>query len=204
MRTGTLYIIAAPSGAGKTSLAQTLLSSTPNIRFSVSHTTRAPRKGEKDGVHYNFIERSTFETMIDNAAFLEYADVFGNFYGTSRYWVEQQLEEGIDVILDIDWQGAQQVRRQYPGCVSIFILPPSREILLDRLQKRGKDSQEVIDRRTQAAVEELRHYHEFDYLVINDEFEVALADLRAIVRAIRLRRPAQEIRHASLLSMMTT
>ncbi len=199
MTTGTLYIVAAPSGAGKTSLVKSLVETTPDVVASVSHTTRSPRPGEQDGVHYHFVPLAAFEAMIAAGAFLEHAQVFGNRYGTSRAAVLSQLEAGRDVILEIDWQGAQQVREQMPYCPSIFILPPSCDALRQRLAGRGQDSAEVIARRMAAALDELSHYAEFDYLVINDEFATALEALRAILIAQRQRRAAQLERHPELL-----
>ena len=202
MPVGTLYIIAAPSGAGKTSLVQQLVTTTPGIVASISHTTRPPRPGEQDGVHYHFIPLPSFETMIAQGAFLEHAQVFGNRYGTSRAAVLAKLQAGLDVILEIDWQGAQQVRKQLPDSPSIFILPPSRDALRQRLAGRGQDSAEVIERRMAAALDELSHYVEFDYLVINDQFETALTELSAIIIAQRQRRTAQLERHLELFHIL--
>lgn len=196
---GTLYVIAAPSGAGKTSLVQALVETTPDIDISVSHTTRSMRPGEQDGIHYHFIEQSTFEQMIEQGAFLEHARVFDNYYGTSMANIEQKLEAGRDVILEIDWQGAEQVRKQVPACVGIFILPPSREALEERLHARGQDAEEVIARRMHDAVNEMSHYAEFDYLIFNDDFDTALAALRAVVIARRQRFAAQARRQAETL-----
>lgn len=189
---GTLYTVSAPSGAGKTSLVNALVSDHPEIRISVSHTTRPIRKGEQSGVDYHFVERATFEKMIGEARFLEHAEVFGNFYGTSADWVQDTLATGTDVILEIDWQGAAQVRRLMPEAVGIFILPPSLEILATRLRGRGQDDDEVIRTRLAGAQEEMAHYAEFDYLVVNDDFEHALADLRAIIHSQRLRQGRQQ------------
>lgn len=197
--TGTLYIVSAPSGAGKTSLVKALLDSEPHIRVSVSHTTRAMRPGEQDGVNYHFVDRASFTAMIERGEFLEHAQVFDNFYGTSQVWVEQTLAEGFDLILEIDWQGAQQVRKLMPQAKSIFILPPTQEALLQRLTNRGQDSAEIIERRMRDAVGEMSHYVEYDYLVINDDFAHALADLRAVFRANQLLVNAQSQRHAGLL-----
>lgn len=198
--TGTLYVFSAPSGAGKTSLVKALLESTQDIRVSVSHTTRAPREGEIDGKDYNFVSQDTFHDLINRSAFLEHAQVFDNFYGTSQAWVEQELQEGRDVILEIDWQGANQIRKQIPETVSVFILPPSREELLSRLTGRGTDSQEIIDRRMQDAENEMSHYGEFDYLVINDDFDIALQELRSIVLARRQRTAIQSVVQQDLLA----
>jgi guanylate kinase len=197
--TGTLYVFSAPSGAGKTSLVRALLEKTEAIGVSVSHTTRAPREGESDGRDYNFVSQEDFKALIEQSAFLEHAQVFDNFYGTSQVWVEQQLSAGHDVILEIDWQGAQQIRQQMPDMVSIFILPPSRDELLKRLTGRGTDSQEIIDRRMQDAVGEMSHYGEFDYLIINDNFEYALQELRSVVIARRQRIEVQSQKQCNLL-----
>lgn len=190
-RTGTLYVFSAPSGAGKTSLVKALLEKTPNIGVSVSHTTRAPREGEVNGKDYNFVSHQVFQDLIGQAAFLEHAQVFDNFYGTSQIWVEQELQAGRDVILEIDWQGAEQIRKQMPEMISVFILPPSRDELLKRLTGRGTDSQEIIERRMEDAESEMSHYGEFNYLIINDDFETALQQLHAIVIARRQRTAAQ-------------
>ncbi len=197
--TGTLYVFSAPSGAGKTSLVKALLEQTQNIGVSVSHTTRAPRDGEIDGKDYNFVTQEAFKTLIEQNAFLEHAQVFDNFYGTSQVWVEQELLAGRDVILEIDWQGAQQIRQQMPDMVSVFILPPSREELLKRLTGRGTDSEEIIARRMQDAESEMSHFGEFDYLIINDDFVLALQELRAIVIARRQRTAAQSLIQQELL-----
>jgi len=202
MATGTLYIVAAPSGAGKTSLVKSLVETTSDVVVSISHTTRPPRPGEQDGVQYHFITLPSFETMIAQGAFLEHAQVFGNRYGTSRAAVLAKLQAGLDVILEIDWQGAQQVRKQLPDSPSIFILPPSRDALRQRLAGRGQDSPEVIERRMAAALDELSHYVEFDYLVINDQFETALTELSAIIIAQRQRRTAQLERHLELFHIL--
>ncbi len=199
---GTLYTISAPSGAGKTSLVAQLLKRTAQLSVSVSHTTRAMRPGEQDGVNYHFISHDVFQQMLGETAFLEHAQVFDNFYGTSQRWVESELARGEDVILEIDWQGAQQVRRLMPETIAIFILPPSREALNERLTGRGQDDDSVIQRRMDAAVAEMSHYVEGDYVVINDDFDTALADLEAIIRARRLQLDKQQDRHATLLSAL--
>ncbi|MFP4697042.1 guanylate kinase [Thiohalospira sp.] len=196
---GTLYVISAPSGAGKTSLVRALVEHTPDIAVSVSHTTRPPRAGETDGVDYHFVDVPTFEAMVAEGAFLEHAKVFDNYYGTSRNAALDGVDEGRDVILEIDWQGARQVRESIPQSVGIFILPPSRAVLAERLQGRGQDSAEVIQRRMEAAQAEMAHFDEFDYLVVNDDFDTALAELGSIVTARRLRGAAQRWRHAQLL-----
>ncbi len=185
MTQGTLYIISAPSGAGKTSLVKQLITDMDDVIVSVSHTTRPMRPGEKDGVDYHFVSVAEFEAMIEQKAFLEYARVFDNYYGTARQTVEANLAAGFDVILEIDWQGAQQIRELMP-CQSVFILPPSIEVLQQRLKNRGQDSDDVIARRMQDAVNEMRHYQEFDYLVVNDDFQQALVELKSIIVANRL------------------
>ena len=199
---GTLYVISAPSGAGKTSLVKALVESTPDIRVSVSNTTRAMRPGEQDGVDYHFIDAATFEAMVERGEFLEHAKVFDNYYGTATANIEQQLKAGQDVILEIDWQGAAQVRKLIPACVGIFILPPSREALQERLRGRGQDSEEIIERRMRDAVNEMSHYAEFDYLIINDNFDTALAELRAVVVARRQRELVQSRRYSDLLKSL--
>ncbi|WP_417516068.1 guanylate kinase [Marinobacter sp.] len=201
--TGTLFVISAPSGAGKTSLVAEMLHADQKLGVSVSHTTRPMREGEKDGVNYHFVGRDEFEAMIGRGDFLEHADVFGNYYGTSQVWVREMLAHGRDVILEIDWQGAGQVRRLVPECVSIFIVPPSSEVLRDRLVGRGTDAPEVVERRLFEAQEECRHAAEFDYLVVNDDFHDALGDLLAIVRSQRLKIVAQQERHRHLLSTLS-
>ncbi|MFE8071313.1 guanylate kinase [Marinobacteraceae bacterium S3BR75-40.1] len=197
--TGTLYVISAPSGAGKTSLVAAMLERDPLLGVSISHTTRNRRPGEKHGEDYYFIEKTEFETMIGEGRFLEHAQVFDNYYGTSQDWVNEQLAAGRDVILEIDWQGAQQVRRLRPDCVSIFIAPPSLAALRSRLEKRGQDSAEVVQRRLEEAADECSHFGEYDFLVINDDFKHALADLLAIVRAQRLRTEVQTQQHPEIL-----
>ena len=197
--TGTLYIVSAPSGAGKTSLVKALLDAQPQVRVSVSHTTRPMRPGEMDGVNYHFVSREEFLERHKHNEFLEHAEVFGNLYGTSQRWVEQTLNEGCDLILEIDWQGAQQVRRLMPQAKSIFILPPTQEALRQRLTNRGQDSDEIIEKRMREAVSEMTHYVEYDYLVINDDFAHALIDLQAIFRANQLLQAPQQQRFSSLL-----
>jgi guanylate kinase len=181
MKRGRLFVIAAPSGAGKTSLVKALLASTPSLRLSVSHTTRPRRPTEEEGREYHFVSVPEFERLCAAGEFLEHARVFDNFYGTSRAFVGQQLAAGHDVVLEIDWQGAQQVRRAMPQCVSVFILPPSRETLAERLARRATDTAQVIARRLADAAGDMSHYREFDYVVVNDDFERAVEDLRRIV-----------------------
>ena len=197
---GRLYIISAPSGAGKTSLVAALLKADSTIEVSVSHTTRKSRPGEQDGINYHFVDVQSFEKLISEDAFLEHAKVFDNYYGTSRAWIESRLAAGQDVILEIDWQGAQQVRKIMPDAMSIFILPPSKDALRSRLMGRGQDSEEIIERRMSEAESESSHYGEYDYLVINDDFDVALADLVSIFRAQRLLTGQQRIRNGKILT----
>ena len=202
MPQGTLFIVSAPSGAGKTSLVRELIESLDGIRVSVSHTTRAQRRGEVDGVNYHFVNIAEFEAMISQGEFFEYAQVFDNFYGTSRSAVEALLKAGQDVILEIDWQGAQQVREQVPDSVSIFILPPSCDELERRLANRGTDAHATIARRMRDAVSEMSHYDEYDYLVINDDFTTALRELQALVIAQRLSLARQQDSHGPLLTAL--
>lgn len=196
---GTLYVVSAPSGAGKTSLVKALIESTEGVKVSVSHTTRDMRPGEENGVNYHFATAEQFKEMLGRADFLEHAEVFGNYYGTSKPWVMEQLAAGEDVILEIDWQGAAQVRQQMEGTVGIFILPPSREALKERLTGRGQDSEDVINKRMAQAKEEMSHHVEYDYLVINDDFNVALDELKAILSTHRLKISPQLERQAGLL-----
>ncbi|KAF0810987.1 guanylate kinase [Alcanivorax sp. S71-1-4] len=189
---GSLFIVSAPSGAGKTSLVAALVAQMPNVCISVSHTTRAMRPGEEEGVNYHFTDRESFLRLVADGRFLEHAEVFGNLYGTSADWVEQKLAEGLDVILEIDWQGAVQVRHLVPEATSIFILPPSLPELEKRLRGRGQDDDAVIAHRLSGAQEEMAHYAEFDYLVVNDTFDHALGDLKAILHASRLSQARQQ------------
>ena len=202
MSTGNLYVVAAPSGGGKTSLVKALLEREPAIRLSVSYTTRAPRPGEVDGVHYHFVDETTFLARQEAGEFLEHAFVHGNWYATSGSWLAGEVAAGRDVLLEIDWQGARQVHRLLPAAVLIFILPPSLDVLRQRLENRGQDSAEVIARRLAAAQEEMRHVSEFDYVIINDELQQALSDLLSVVRASRLRLEAQRDRHAALFNSL--
>lgn len=189
---GTLFIVSAPSGAGKTSLLKALLENAEGIGLSISHTTRDKRPGEQDGVHYHYVEEAAFTKMVANDEFLEHAKVFDNYYGTSKSAVLAQLASGQDVILEIDWQGAQQVRKYFPQAVGVFILPPSKSTLRERLTDRGQDDTSIIDRRMRDAEAEMSHYHEFDFVVVNDDFEVALGDLRAVITSQRLTIDRQE------------
>lgn len=201
MQQGNLYIISAPSGAGKSSLIKALLQGATNMKVSVSHTTRPPRPGEQEGVHYYFVQPQAFEQLIEQGLFLEYAKVFGgHYYGTSLPMIEQSLKQGIDVFLDIDWQGAQQIRAKLPTVKSIFILPPSLAELEQRLIGRGQDKPEVIASRMAKAQDEICHYEEYDYVVINDDFEQALTDIRHILAAERLKTALQQQSHQGLIA----
>ena len=199
---GNLYVVAAPSGAGKTTLVRLLLEQEAAVQLSISYTTRAPRAGEVDGREYHFVEATEFQAMIAREEFLEWAEVHGNFYGTSKKWIADQLAADRDVLLEIDWQGAQQVRKLFPQAIGVFILPPSMDELTRRLTGRGTDSADVISRRLAAAQAEMRHVGEFDYVIINDQLARALDDLRAVVRASRLSFGAQRARHAALFQRM--
>ena len=198
MSRGNLFVVVAPSGAGKTSLVNALLKLDSNIRLSISYTTRAPRQGEQNGREYHFVDKPAFEAMIAAGDFLEHANVYGNYYGTSKRWIEEQISGDHDVLLEIDWQGAAQVRKLFPAVVGIFILPPSLHELRRRLQARGKDSPEAIERRMASAREEISHVLEFEYIIVNERFESALDDLIAIVRAARLARVQQSHRLSKL------
>ena len=204
MSLGNLYILSAPSGAGKSSLINALLADLPRneVRLSISHTTRNPRPAEEDGVHYYFTTHAEFEALIEKDHFLEWAEVFGNYYGTSLPMIEKSLEQGVDVFLDIDWQGARQIRQKVPNVKTIFILPPSREELKNRLVGRGQDSEEIIAKRMAEAESEMSHYNEFDYVIVNDDFQQALAELKAILTAERLKLSSQEIRHKALIEQL--
>lgn len=198
-----LFIVSAPSGAGKTSLVRRVIAELDSIGVSVSHTTRSMRPGEVDGEDYLFTDRDGFEQMVEADQFLEYAEVFGNYYGTSLGAVQQKLNEGSDVILEIDWQGAAQVRQKLDDVVSIFILPPSRATLFERLKGRGQDSDEVIERRTSEAVAEMQQYHKADYLIINDDFDQALLELKGVILSYRVSKSRQALRHAGLITSLT-
>lgn len=200
MSKGTLFVVSAPSGAGKTSLVKALRESLPGLAVSVSHTTRAQRPGEAHGRDYFFVDRAEFARMIEAGEFLEHAQVFDNSYGTARRTVEAALAAGQDALLEIDWQGARQVRTWLPECVSVFVLPPSRRTLEERLQGRGQDDSATIARRMRDAQSEMSHYGEYDYLVVNDDFAAALAELRCIVLAQRLRMARQAGTHADLIA----
>lgn len=203
MTLGSLYIVSAPSGAGKTSLIMALLDSISGIEVSVSHTTRPMRDGEADGQHYHFIDTATFEQGIKDGLFLEHAKVFENYYGTSQSTVKQRLIEGVDVILEIDWQGAQQIRQLMPDNCSIFILPPSIEELERRLTSRNQDSDEVITRRVSQAKEDVQHFIEYDHIIVNDDFAIALQALSSIFQCKRSERLKMQLRHDKLLTNLT-
>jgi guanylate kinase len=197
---GCLYVIVAPSGAGKSSLVNALLEREPDIGLSISYTTRPPRPGEKSGREYFFVSREEFQAMVARGDFLEHAEVYGNWYGTSRRWIEKTRVAGSDVVLEIDWQGARAVKALFPDMIFIYILPPSIEVLRQRLVKRGKDAKDVIERRLAEANEDLKHAHEADYVIINEDFSVALLDLQSVVRAMRLTAVRQLKLHEHLFS----
>lgn len=204
MSLGNLYILSAPSGAGKSSLIDALLAdlSRTEVQLSISHTTRNPRPGEEDGVHYYFTNHAEFEALIEKGHFLEWAEVFGNYYGTSLPMIEKSLAQGIDVFLDIDWQGARQICQKYPNVKTIFILPPSRAELEKRLFRRGQDSAETIAKRMAEAISEMSHYNEFDYVIVNDDFQTALGELKSILTAERLKLETQTLRHKQLIEQL--
>ncbi|MCT8534975.1 guanylate kinase [Glaesserella parasuis] len=204
MSLGNLYIISAPSGAGKSSLINALLADLPRsqVQLSISHTTRNPRPGEEHGVHYYFTQHDEFKRLIEQGHFLESAEVFGNYYGTSLPMIERSLEQGIDVFLDIDWQGARQIRAKVPNVKTIFILPPSKVELEKRLIGRGQDSAETIAKRMSEAVSEMSHYNEFDYVIVNDDFQVALSELKSILIAERLKQAVQAERYQFLIASL--
>ena len=202
MRKGKLYVISAASGAGKTSLVSALLEQVADIEVSVSHTTRAPREGEVDGLNYHFVDTAKFEEMIEAAEFFEHATVFGNMYGTSRQHIQEQLLKGKDVILEIDWQGAQQIRQLINDCRTIYVVPPSVAALRERLTSRGQDDESVINQRMQEAISEMSHYVEFDYLIINDDFDEARDNLAAIIKGNRMLHEHQQQKHADLLAKL--
>ena len=199
---GTLFTVSAPSGAGKTSLVKALVESCEQVLVSISHTTRPIRPGEQDGVNYHFVTEPDFLEMLERTDFLEHARVFGNLYGTSSAWVEEQLASGLDVILEIDWQGAQQIRALHPEARAIFILPPSLETLEQRLQSRGQDDTDIIQKRLREAVREMSHYVESDFVIVNQDFETALADLRAVILSQRLTTERQQVSQKTLLQSL--
>ncbi|WP_293932197.1 guanylate kinase [Iodobacter sp.] len=202
MAKGNLFVVTAPSGAGKTTLVAALLAADQNVQLSVSFTTRAPRPGEVDGKDYHFVAREVFEQMILNGDFLEHAEVYGNYYGTSQTWINKAIDTGRDILLEIDWQGAAQVRRLFPDAVGLFVLPPSVEVLEQRLKNRGKDSDEVIERRMAVAKEEISHVEEFDYVIVNEHIDEAVRDIVSAVRAERLKLHRQSTRHQVLISSL--
>ena len=200
MNDPNLFVVAAPSGGGKTSLINALLEQDRQVKLSVSHTTRPPRPGERDGVHYHFVDQASFLNLVGQGAFLEHARVFDYYYGTGRMEVERQLKAGFDVLLDIDWQGARQIRASFPSCCRIFIIPPSLDVLRQRLIARGQDSKDVIQRRMRDAQSEISHWSEFDFIIINDVFDEALADMQSIIRHGKLKRPENEVQSREILA----
>jgi guanylate kinase len=199
---GSLFLVSAPSGAGKSSLVNALLKLEPSLQLSISFTTRAPRPGEQNGREYHFITIEDFLQRKNHGEFLEFAEVHSNYYGTSKILIQEAMQAGTDILLEIDWQGAQQVKKQFPDVASVFILPPSLEALNERLNKRGQDSQEVISRRILAAGGEIAHAPEFEYVIINQDFELALSELSAIVKATRCRTSQQSVRNAALFAQL--
>ncbi len=202
MSLGNIFIVSAPSGAGKTSLVKALLEADSQVKLSVSYTTRAPRPGEVDGVNYHFVSMDDFMAVLNRGDFLESAEVYGNRYGTSQRWIEAQVATGVDILLEIDWQGAAQVRKLMPQAISIFVLPPSPAALRERLTGRGQDSEEIIAGRLAAAREDMSHVSEFDYVIINDDFAAAAADLQAVVRASRLTLSKQMAKNGALIESL--
>lgn len=200
--TGTLFVVSAPSGAGKTSLVRASLEKKDNLQLSISHTTRQQRETEINHVHYHFIDEQQFKQMVEKGEFIEYAKVFNNYYGTAISSVQQQLNQGANLILEIDWQGAEQIKQKFPDAVTIFILPPSKETLHDRLQKRGEDSEEVIQSRMKQAVSEMNHYAQFDYLIVNDEFDYALTQIESIVEVQELTTQRQSLLQSELIDRL--
>lgn len=200
--TGTVFVVSAPSGAGKTSLVQAVRRRLPDLGFSVSYTTRPPRPGEEHGVHYFFVDKGTFAKLMEHGEFIEHAQVFGEYYGTSKSQVQGMLREGRDVILEIDWQGARQAREAIPSCLSVFILPPSRQALQERLQGRGSEDEAAMARRLADAREEISHYNEYDYLIVNDDMQEALDLFEAVIRAGRQRMAVQCLRQATLIQAL--
>ena len=199
---GSLFIVSAPSGAGKTSLVHALLNLNPQIDASISYTTRAPRFGEQDGKDYHFVDHEIFLAMAQRGEFLESAEVYGNLYGTSQAWIDREISYGRDILLEIDWQGAAQIRSRFPKCISVFILPPSQKALKERLEKRGKDNDQVIAKRMAAVRQDTSHIAEFDYVIINDNLDVALNELNAVVLSARLHREKQLSRHQDLINQL--
>ncbi len=202
MTKGTLFVVSAASGAGKTTLVKSVLQHVSDIEVSVSHTTRAPREGEVDGVDYHFVDKETFQAMVEGSEFFESATVFGNMYGTSRQHIQEQLLKGRDVVLEIDWQGARQIRQLMSDCRTIYVAPPSIAVLRERLTSRGQDDESVINRRMHEAISEMSHYVEFDYLIINDDFDEARDNLAAIIMGNRMLHEHQQQKHAELLAKL--
>lgn len=202
MATGNIYIVTAPSGAGKTTLVAKLLAADPQVQLSVSYTTRAPRDGEENGKHYHFVAKDVFMRMAARGDFLESAEVYGNFYGTSQVWINEQLALGRDILLEIDWQGARQVRKLFPQMIGIFVLPPSLAALRERLIGRGKDSAEIIARRLEHAREDIAHVDEFDYVIVNEDLAEATSDIVSVLRAQRLLITPQMSRHQALITSL--
>ncbi|MDQ5887207.1 MAG: guanylate kinase [Neisseriaceae bacterium] len=202
MQQGNIFVVTAPSGAGKTTLVAALLAADQQIKLSVSYTTRAPREGEIDGINYHFVSREAFIAMLQRSEFLESAEVYGNFYGTSQLWIQQQLDAGNDILLEIDWQGAQQVRKLFPQAIGVFILPPSLQALEQRLRGRGTDSEESISKRMASAREEITHVDEFDFVIVNEVMDEAIKDLISLVRAPRLGIARQSAKYAALFSAL--
>ena len=202
MQQGNIFVVTAPSGAGKTTLVEALLAADQQIKLSVSYTTRAPREGEIDGINYHFVSREAFIAMLQRSEFLESAEVYGNFYGTSQLWIQQQLDAGNDILLEIDWQGAQQVRKLFPQAIGVFILPPSLQALEQRLRGRGTDSEESISKRMASAREEITHVDEFDFVIVNEVMDEAIKDLISLVRAPRLGIARQSAKYAALFSAL--
>lgn len=202
MQQGNIFVVTAPSGAGKTTLVAALLAADQQIKLSVSYTTRAPREGEVDGKNYHFVSREAFIAMLQRSEFLESAEVYGNFYGTSQLWIQQQLDAGNDILLEIDWQGAQQVRKLFPQAIGVFILPPSLQVLEQRLRGRGTDSEESIAKRMASAREEITHVDEFDFVIVNEVMDEAIKDLISVVRAPRLGIARQSAKYAALFSAL--
>lgn len=202
MQQGNIFVVTAPSGAGKTTLVAALLAADQQIKLSVSYTTRAPREGEVDGKNYHFVSREAFIAMLQRGEFLESAEVYGNFYGTSQLWIQQQLDAGNDILLEIDWQGAQQVRKLFPRAIGVFILPPSLQVLEQRLRGRGTDSEESIAKRMASAREEITHVDEFDFVIVNEVMDEAIQDLISVVRAPRLGIARQSAKYAALFSAL--
>jgi guanylate kinase len=202
MQQGNIFVVTAPSGAGKTTLVAALLAADQQIKLSVSYTTRAPREGEVDGKNYHFVSREAFIAMLQRSEFLESAEVYGNFYGTSQLWIQQQLDAGNDILLEIDWQGAQQVRKLFPQAIGVFILPPSLPVLEQRLRGRGTDSEESIAKRMASAREEITHVDEFDFVIVNEVMDEAIKDLISVVRAPRLGIARQSAKYAALFSAL--